>query len=473
MVALVLAVSVAPQAADATTPWLIPPVDGQIVRRFEAPGTEWGPGHRGIDLAVPAGTPVRAAAHGTVTFAGPVAGMVAVTIDHGGGLETTYSDLDAAFVVRGTAVEQGGLLGRSGETHDDMGHQGLHFGVKANGDYVDPESFLGPLETSSAVHLAPLVWEPPEFLPAAFREPLLSATAVEGCRASSELPDEPAPPNDNVAVLVAGIGSKTAGGTSAALYETDDLLGYPHGRVYRFSYRGADDPSLHEPYQSTDTFGDIRAAATRLRVMLRAVARRHPGSHVDLIAHSQGGIVARSYLELAADAWDRHLPIIDHLVTFATPHGGAPLAAAGPALDRSNVGRALVEAASWWTRRGGPIPDPLSAAVAQLAPGSELLAQLDREAVLYGTRVLTIAIPNDVIVPAERARWDGHALTVVPPRGLNGHDAVVTSRSARSAAHAFLRDAAPVCEGAWDLWGPRVGRAISFLEGVAPRLVGQ
>jgi murein DD-endopeptidase MepM/ murein hydrolase activator NlpD len=70
--------------------WLIPPVDAPISARFEAPSSDYGPGHRGIDYAAPTGTKVRAAGGGRVTFAGAVAGVDAVTIDHGGGLPRPY-----------------------------------------------------------------------------------------------------------------------------------------------------------------------------------------------------------------------------------------------------------------------------------------------------------------------------------------------------------------------------------------------
>nr|MBA2311946.1 M23 family metallopeptidase [Actinomycetota bacterium] len=80
--------------ADATAaPWLAPPLDSTISRYFQAPAGEWGSGHRGIDYVVMPGAQVRAAAPGIVTFAGPVAGVLAVTIDHTDGLETTYSQL--------------------------------------------------------------------------------------------------------------------------------------------------------------------------------------------------------------------------------------------------------------------------------------------------------------------------------------------------------------------------------------------
>src|SRR5687768_5870073 len=99
------------------TEWLIPPVDGPIAERFDPPDSHWGPGHRGIDYAVPPGTAVRAAGTGTVTFAGPVAATVAVTIDHGGGMETTYTDLGDALVVAGQTVTQGHVIGHSAAAH--------------------------------------------------------------------------------------------------------------------------------------------------------------------------------------------------------------------------------------------------------------------------------------------------------------------------------------------------------------------
>ena len=465
---VVLVSSGTPPAVAST--WLIPPVDAPVARRFEAPSSEWGPGHRGIDYAIESGTLIRAVADGRVSFAGDVAGVLAVTIDHGGGMESTYSDLSEVLVLPGEVVEQGFWIGRTGRAHPD--HPGLHLGLKLSGAYVDPESFIGPLDTSGAIRLAPLVWEPPPTLPAAFRKPLLSANAVETCeplqRARADRP------NDNIAVLVAGIGSKTAGGFSAALYESGGrLLGYRDDDTYLFSYRGSEGRQLHQPYERTHTYADIRVAASRLRTMLERVARRHPGRSVDLVAHSQGGIVARSYLELSARAWDPDLPRVEHLLTFSSPHRGAPLAAATPKLDAGPTGKALLEAASLWSRHGGPVPDPYAPSVAQLAPGSGLMDRLDKEAVVFGTRVLSLAIPNDVVVPADHARWLEYPSVVVPPEGLNGHEAVVTSAAATAAAARFLRDGPAPCRSTWDLWGPRIGAGVSAIERAVPWLLGR
>lgn len=455
-------------AASAPTAWLIPPVDGPIVRRFEAPATSWGPGHRGVDYSVPTGTAVRAVADGTVTFAGNVAGIEAVTIAHDGGVASTYTDLSSVSVAVGDVVEQGYWIGVAGEAHHGIG--GMHLGIKVDGEYVDPEMLLGPLDASLAIRLAPLVWEPPSTLPAVFREPFLSARATPTCEPATSSTE--VAPNDNIAVLVAGIGSKTAGGTSAALYESGGhSLGYGEQDAYAFSYRGSSGPLRHEPYERSDTFGDIRVAAQRLRALVERVAKDRPGRAVDLIAHSQGGIVARTFLAMSARAWDRDLPPIENLVTFSTPHSGAPIAAAVPVLEGTSKGRAMLLAASAWANNSGPLPDPLAPSVEQLAPGSDLLGRLDAEAVLFGTRVLSLAIANDLVVPADRARWSGYASNVVAPEGWNGHDAIVTSDAATGIARRFLRGGPATCGSGWDEWGPRLGAAIGAVERVLPWLI--
>src|SRR5262245_36977721 len=65
------------------------PVDGAVSRAFEEPAGPYGPGHRGVDLVAPPGTPVRAAGDGTVSFAGDVAGSMHVVVAHEGGLRTS------------------------------------------------------------------------------------------------------------------------------------------------------------------------------------------------------------------------------------------------------------------------------------------------------------------------------------------------------------------------------------------------
>ena len=67
------------------------PVTGPVIRGFDLPDDPYGSGHRGIDIAVSVGTTIVAPADGAVSFAGPVGGRLFLTIDHGGGLSSTYS----------------------------------------------------------------------------------------------------------------------------------------------------------------------------------------------------------------------------------------------------------------------------------------------------------------------------------------------------------------------------------------------
>jgi murein DD-endopeptidase MepM/ murein hydrolase activator NlpD len=132
------------------------PVVGPVLRGFDPPDSPFGSGHRGIDIAASLGSPVRAPAAGRVSFAGPVGGRFFLTIDHGGGLESTYSWLDALIARRGELVTRGQLIGRSGTGHSGAGVPHLHLGVKLFDVYVDPLDYLGPVEVWRFIRLAPL-----------------------------------------------------------------------------------------------------------------------------------------------------------------------------------------------------------------------------------------------------------------------------------------------------------------------------
>lgn len=129
--ALVLLLAVVPPAAGA--PVLDPPVPGPVLAGFDAP-TEYGPGHRGVDLGAPAGTPVRSPAPGTVTFAGRVVDAVWVTVDHGP-VRTTVGPVAEIYVRRGQRVARGDVLGTSGRAH---GTAAVHWSLRRGDTYLDP-----------------------------------------------------------------------------------------------------------------------------------------------------------------------------------------------------------------------------------------------------------------------------------------------------------------------------------------------
>ncbi len=417
-----------------------------------APSSPYGPGHRGIDYEVPHGAAVRAAGAGVVTWAGSVGGDLSVTIDHGGALESTYSILSQIEVTRGAGIEQGAWIGRAGADHR-AGTGGLHFGVKLDGAYVDPMEYLGPVDLSAAVHLAPVLDDPES----------MDSTPSQ-CIEPRPLAARPPPPNDNVAVLVAGLSSATVGGGNSDLFNLGrSLLGYRRKDTYRFSYAGLDEQGRHRPYLAADTYGDLMPEARRLRDLLAHIARRRPGADVDLIAHSQGGVVARLFLQRLAHPWVSELPRVEHLVTLATPHTGAPIAGSLRAIRDGTLSGAPI---LWGARRlVEGLPDPGGRAIDQLAPGSSLMQGLAREDIVYGTRALALTMPNDLVVPSDRAVMPEEQSHVLGPEGWNGHGAIVRSPAARGLAHAFLRGAPSVCGSPWNTWGRGIGRAISFAEG--------
>lgn len=477
-VALLLVFSAASAGAQSVaSAVLAPPVDAVVERYFDPPGSPYGPGHRGIDYAVAAGTRVRAAGDGVVSWAGSVAGNLSVTIDHGGGLESTYSILASLEVARGETVSEGRFIGTVGDDHEGASG-GLHFGVKLHDEYVDPLDYLRPMGLGDAIHLAPLVEETAPEVPYVARLAFEGAGAhLRPCRDPGTPVDDAPPPNDNVAVAIAGLSSNTVGRTNATLYEGDRGpagLGYPIKRIYHFSYRGTGGPRLHEPYAPRDTWGDIEGSARRLAALLRAIRARHPGAEVDLFAHSQGGLVARAFLARVAETYDARLPRVEHLITYGTPHTGTSFAAIPGELDEGTLtGRSALDRLSEWARDDGPALDPRATSVSQMAPGSGLLRELAREDVLFGTRVLSLAMPHDVVVPVQHALYPGKDGRVLSPSGLNGHEAVVAANEARSLSYAFLRDAPASCRGNWDEWGPVVGRGIGFAHGLVDDVYGR
>jgi murein DD-endopeptidase MepM/ murein hydrolase activator NlpD len=125
----------APLVADGC---LRPPVEAPISRPFEAPPCQWCAGHRGVTFAVPPGTPVRAAAAGTVTFSGIVVDIRYVVVRHGDGVLATYGGLRSSALSAGDVIGAGAVVGHSGGE--------LYFGLRTGPDrYIDPQPLLGEL----------------------------------------------------------------------------------------------------------------------------------------------------------------------------------------------------------------------------------------------------------------------------------------------------------------------------------------
>ena len=161
VLALVLSVVGQTPASTAASPGgYLRPVRGPIIRHFEPPPTPYSAGHRGIDMAVSAGTTVVAAQDGVVTFAGFVAGERYVSIDHLDGIRTTYSYLSAIVVTVGRNVTRGEPIGATGTGHPSSTQPPhLHFGARVGDEYIDPEALLLDglrRDLSQAIRLIPI-----------------------------------------------------------------------------------------------------------------------------------------------------------------------------------------------------------------------------------------------------------------------------------------------------------------------------
>lgn len=495
-VALVLAVftlaAALGAAADAAAEPLDyrPPVDAEVVDPFRPPAHRFAGGNRGIDYAVGPGTPVVAAARGVVAFAGQVGSSLHVTVLHPDGVRTTYSFLRSVSVRRGDRVEQGQELGRSGEA--------LHFGARIGDEYVDPRSLFagerararlvpdddvrpagasterrlvvgllrrigGVAKAGAAVAArvtAAAAKAEVEGLAAGHREVAewlafvgeLSPeawvrTGVELATASGPAactpPDRPPPAvgGRRLLVLVGGLGSSSA---SAGVEAVDArALGYAEADVHRFSYRGG--TVAERPYRSSDTAGDLREAGARLERLLRRLAEEHPGVPLDVVAHSQGGLVARDALSRPGRP-----PNVRTLVTLGTPHQGADLAASVlQAQQRPDPGTGTVEELVRMLRLTDVPAD--APALRQLVPGSPYLRDLARRPLPSGVHVTSVAARADVTVASPRSRLEGASNVVVTVDGVHDHARLPGAAAAHREIALAVAGMAPTCRARADV----------------------
>ena len=137
---LALLLLVPPPAAGAAEGLVLePPLEGRVVRGFDAPPSPYAAGHRGVDLAARAGSAVRAAAAGMVYFAGVVAGIGSVSVDHGNGWRTTYQSVIPS-VVAGEVVAAGDRIGTLTAGHCPA-TDCLHWGLTDGERYLDPSAY--------------------------------------------------------------------------------------------------------------------------------------------------------------------------------------------------------------------------------------------------------------------------------------------------------------------------------------------
>ena len=121
---------------------MIRPVSGTISSRFGVRSSIRRSAHTGLDIATSSGTPIVAAASGTVSFAGwkgSYGNLVAIT--HSNGVQTYYAHCSKLYVSAGQTVSQGQSIAAVGSTGNSTGPH-LHFEIRINGVAYNPQNYL-------------------------------------------------------------------------------------------------------------------------------------------------------------------------------------------------------------------------------------------------------------------------------------------------------------------------------------------
>ncbi|MGI9033162.1 MAG: peptidoglycan DD-metalloendopeptidase family protein [Acidimicrobiales bacterium] len=289
------------------------------------------------------------------------------------------------------------------------------------------------------------------------------------CTSASVIP--PPLATRHIAVTVAGFDSTSENNMDkkkrAAIDHVDTAaLGYAEADVMRFSYAGG--TIANSPYNGRVTSQDIRVSGRRLRQLLERVGQENPGVPVDIIAHSEGSIVAREALAQESDKGDPALPPLNSMVLIGAPNQGADLATAGVMLGKSTVGAVGEKLYSALRPGEADITGP---AMHQLAETSTLLARLNRTPLPPGLHVTSIGARTDPVVPGRRTFLAGADNIVVDSGGgVHTHDQIPGSAAATREINLALHGMAPTCQTLADMMADEaVSESITVGEDVLGR----
>lgn len=499
---------VAPIAAAPTTV-LRPPVDAPVLDPFRLPAGRYAAGNRGIEYRTDPGDFLVSAGPGVVVFAGPVAGSTWITIDHGGGLKTAYGPLQTLDVGRGDVVRRGERLATTAgvlhfsarvdgtyvdpaplfgelvvdvrlvphETNDDpalaaaaeraerlalfdlLQHRsGSGGGIMSSiGQWVTgvarntmPDEVVAGLLHSLDVALTVGAELSPEALAAELISGLVAVLDPAPCSgAGAAAAAAPAVSRRRIAIVVDGLGSTSTVDGIAGDLELE-RFGYAADDVVRFSYAGGLTPSGGESwsespprtgYAAAETGRPVAQSVAALADVLRQVRAANPDAEIDLFGHSLGGVLAR----LAAAETEPEVDL-SVVMTFASPHAGAPLA--------SVVDAALSTTPGMIVREGLDAFDPDSPlrvpSLADLSEAGHVGTTADI-AFPEGVHAVTIGHRADVIVPGTEAGAPGARHVIVggfDPRGAHGDIGLLPE--VHNEIRLALAGLPPACQGASD-----------------------
>ncbi len=121
---------------------LIEPVQGRITAKYGEKSSVRSSVHTGLDIAAPGGTPIKAAAFGTVVFSGRKGSFgKMLVISHGNGVQTYYAHCSKLLANVGDKVSQGEVIANVGSTGNSTGNH-LHLEVRVNGQSYNPQKYV-------------------------------------------------------------------------------------------------------------------------------------------------------------------------------------------------------------------------------------------------------------------------------------------------------------------------------------------
>ena len=121
---------------------LIKPITGTITSRFGSISSVRSSAHTGLDIAASAGSAIKAAASGTVTFSGYKGSYgYLVVVTHSNGVQTYYGHCSKLYVSAGQTVSQGQTIAAVGSTGNSTGPH-LHFEIRVNGVAYNPQNYV-------------------------------------------------------------------------------------------------------------------------------------------------------------------------------------------------------------------------------------------------------------------------------------------------------------------------------------------
>ncbi|MEX1217108.1 MAG: peptidoglycan DD-metalloendopeptidase family protein [Acidimicrobiales bacterium] len=479
------------------------PSSAPIVDGFRPPPKPWMSGNRGIDFGTQPGEQVLAAADGRVIFAGQVGGELHATVEHADGLRTSYSFVDSLQVVSGDRVRVGDVVAITKGPF----HFGVR---SPDGTYLDPEALLAGLLVPSIrlvpgtdQGLESLGAQERQSLLNVFLNTGAAALSVTSAWASQTtalvghymvelnptthtmrftdalrqwIKDQQSCTESSVkvsshntrrlVVLVSGLGTSSDANTAWEINTQD--LGYADADVIRYSYAGgqapridnrAEDPELmrnisvrpleaiaQRGFTALDSQQSVSTSADRLSTLLQSVAAAQPGVPIDVVAHSQGGVVARLALE-RAEAEARLPAEVKNLVAVSSPQRGAPLATGIVALGDSPGGTAALSQI-----RAAGIADELDnrlPALADLAETSIIIDELHRRPMPESVRFATIGGSGDLVVPGSAALDSAADFRIILPTALGkeAHGSLPSSPAATREIGLAVAGMGPSCQG--------------------------